>query len=249
MPAELDHPAFVLHTRSYRETSLIVELFVRDIGRKGVIARGARGAKSKHRGLLQPNRRLRVSWSGRGELGTLTQVEADGISPRLEGRRLWSALYINELLDRLLMRDDPHPQLFDTYAGALNLLADAGIDEEPVLRLFEKRLVSELGYGLILDHEPETGEALSGDQRYVFDPQSGPSRNADTDGIPIDGDCLLAFAEERLVELQCLRQIKRLMRLVLRQYLGEKPLKSRELFERQSTADHQRDKHHGAPSS
>ena len=137
---------------------LLLEIFSEAHGRVGLVARGVRSAKSRQRGDLQPFRPLRLSWSGRGELGTLTGVEADGVAPPLQGPGLYSAFYVNELLVRLLARQDPHPPLYALYRDSLERLARC-TDIEPVLRIFEKRLLEEIGYGLLLDCEVEHGDA------------------------------------------------------------------------------------------
>ena len=123
MPRVLQQPAYVLHARAYRENSLLLETLTREHGRAAMVARGAKGAKSKWRNLLQPFRPLLVSWSGRGELGTLTGADQVAAPPRLHGEALYCGLYLNELLIRLLHRGDPHPEVFERYRAALSELA------------------------------------------------------------------------------------------------------------------------------
>ncbi len=227
-------PAFVLHQRPYRETSALLEVFTHAQGRVGLIARGARAPRSRRRGELQPFRALRLSWIERGELGTLTGVESAAPGPPLSGRALYSALYLNELLVRLLTRNDPHPVLFERYAHALEALAaDAG-NVEPTLRLFEKHLLQETGYGLLLDVDCESGEPLRSDALYDYHLEAGPVEvAADTrQGFLFPGSSLLALAAEGELDAAALRDAKRLMRAALSLYLGGKPLKSRELFNR-----------------
>jgi DNA repair protein RecO (recombination protein O) len=220
-----------LHQRPYRETSALLEVFAEDYGRVGLVARGVRSAKSKQRGELQALRPLRLSWHIRGELGTLSGVEADGHVDRLQGTALYSAFYLNELLMRLLARHDPHPQLYRSYRDSLQRLA-RDVDIEPVLRIFEKRLLEDIGYGLLLDHEVQQGEALEASGYYDYHLESGPVRVADAQapGFVFRGSSLLALAEERLDTAQARQDAKRLIRSALNLYLGNKPLKSRELF-------------------
>jgi DNA repair protein RecO (recombination protein O) len=147
-------PAFILHHYPYRDSSLLLEVFARGYGRVGLVARGARSARARWRGQLENFRPLLLSWSLRGELGTLTGLELPAVTGVPAGRRLLSAYYLNELILRLLARHDPHPEVFDAYAEAIR---DIDVAEEPALRIFEKRLLQALGYGLLLGHEADTG--------------------------------------------------------------------------------------------
>jgi DNA repair protein RecO (recombination protein O) len=224
--------AFVLHQRPYRESSVLVEAFTGSQGRVGLVARGIRTAKSRQRGELQPFRPLRLSWHGRGELGTLTGVEADGPAGRLAGDALFSAFYLNELLLRLLARHDPHPHLYRLYAASLRLLGEQA-SVEPVLRQFEKGLLEEIGYGLLLDTDAASGEPVQADRCYDYHLESGPVTVSDkhASGFVFRGSSLLAIAAGRLDNDDVLFDAKRLMRSALNLYLGGKPLKSRELFQ------------------
>lgn len=222
----------VLHTRAYRESSLMLDVFTRDQGRSVLVAKGARRAKSPWRGLLQPFRPLLLSWSGGGEVQTLIGAEPDGLAWPLAGRGLLSGFYVNELVMRLLQRHDPHPALYPAYLAVLKGLAQAG-REEPTLRVFEKRLLDALGYGLVLERESGSGRPIEFSGQYRYLPEQGPvpADLADGLGIAVSGATLLALAGERLDAPDCLRQAKRLMRQALGPYLGDKPLKSRSLFQ------------------
>ena len=224
-------PGYLLHQRPYRESSALLEVFTETHGRVGLVARGVRSARSKQRGELQPFRALRLSWQARGELGTLTGVEADGAISSLHGQALYSGFYLNELLIRLLARHDPHPLLFAAYRDSLITLTQ-GKAVEPALRLFEMRLLQEAGYGLQLEFEAETGEALHADALYDYHLEAGPVRvdNESAGGFVFSGASLLAMAREELSQPDVLQDAKRLMRSALKLYLGDKPLKSRELF-------------------
>ncbi len=221
---------FVLHQRAYGENHAILELFTRVQGRAAVVARGVRSPKSRRRALLQPFTPLLLSWHSRGELGTLTAVEAAGTPLWLHGRALISGLYLNELLMRLLRRDDPHPQLFDIYADTLRALADCE-DEAGVLRTFERDLLEQVGYGLLLDSDSE-GEAIDPKLLYDYRLDAGPVRAMGSGGvrIPVHGDSLRALAAGRLQTPRQQREIKHLMRQALALHLGDRPLKSRELY-------------------
>lgn len=231
-------PAFVLHHHEYGETSLLLEVLTRWHGRLGVVAKGARRARSPLRSTLIPFQPLVIGFSGRGELPTLTAAEALTAAPALAGQTLFCGLYLNELLLRLLHRHDPHERLFVRYAEALAALA--GNDpSEAVLRVFEKRLLEELGFGLVLDHEVGSGAPVQAGCQYRYLPEQGPVR-ADAsshDGIAIGGATLLALANERLDNAETLREAKRLLRALLARQLGERPLVSRELFRPARGAD------------
>ena len=235
-------PAYVLHRRHYRETSFLLELFTLEFGRVGLVARGARNPRSPQAGLLQPFRPLLVSWAGRGELFTLSAVESAGLTLRLTGRGLFNAYYLNELLLRLLQREDPHGVLFRAYGETLHGIGDPCL-EQRVLRLFEKRLLQELGYGLALERDAATGHPIQADACYDYQPEKGPVAMAGADGftgVRVQGSSLLSLAREELNDPVSLREAKRLMRTVLARYLGDKPLKSRELFNGMVGADNGR---------
>ncbi|MFQ5642444.1 MAG: DNA repair protein RecO [Thiogranum sp.] len=224
-------PGFVLHQRPYRESSALLEVFTEAHGRVGLVARGVRSPKSRQRGDLQPFRSLRLSWNARGELGTLTAVESDAPQGCLRGASLYSAFYLNELLVRLLVRNDPHPRLYAYYQASLAHLMQ-GEDIEPLLRLFEKNLLQEIGYGLLLDSEIESGEPVQPNSYYDYHLESGPVllQEEDAQAFVFKGSSLLAMQRGQLTGREVLRDAKRLMRSALSLYLGNKPLKSRELF-------------------
>ncbi|MBI5040629.1 MAG: DNA repair protein RecO [Gammaproteobacteria bacterium] len=222
-------PGYILHQRAYRDTSLLLEVFTREHGRLGLVARGARAPRSRIRGLLQPFQPLLLSWTGRTELGTLTGVEADGAPPRLPGATLYSGFYLNELLMRLLQRLDPHPELFVAYAETLRGLQH---EAQRPLRLFEKQLLESLGYGLLLAQEADSGTPVEANAEYVYALESGPvrSQGAITVGLKLSGRSLLSLAADDLSDAQSLADSKRLMRAALGLYLGERGLKTREVF-------------------
>jgi len=233
-------PCFILHRRNFRNTSLIVEVFSADFGRVAMVSRGARRPKSRINGLLQVFQPLLISWTGRGELKTLTNVEAAEFVKPLSGPAYASGYYLTELIFRLLKPADIHEALFTSYAQALTALRDAGGDSQAAeisLRLFEKQLLQELGYGLVLDHDVNTGESIRDDSYYHYVPEHGPVA-CDSESIPsgpkISGRSLIALASEKLTDKECLRDCKRLMRTVLQGYIGDKPLQSRMLYNRSS---------------
>jgi DNA repair protein RecO (recombination protein O) len=228
-------PGFVLHARHYSETSLLLEVFSTRYGRLGLLAKGARRPGSRVRGLLKPFQPLLLSWSGRGELPVLTAGELDGETPLLQGAALYCGFYLNELLVRLLHRHDPHEALYGAYRETLMALIGTA-NAEIVLRLFEKRLLGEIGYGLVLDHDVGDQSPIEADAWYDYIPERGPLRLmhpelARAQGVIVRGTSLTALANDTLTEPAMLRDVKRLMRAVLARYLGDKPIHSRRLFQ------------------
>jgi DNA repair protein RecO (recombination protein O) len=224
-------PAYVLHHYDYGETSLLLEMFTRRHGRLGVVAKGARRARSPLRAALVPFQPLVMGFSGRGELPTLTAAEPAGAAPAIAGEALFCGLYLNELLLRLLHRHDPHERLFESYSETLGRLGE-GRDTEAALRVFENRLLEDIGFGLVLDHEVQDEKPLLPDQLYRYLPERGPvpAHAADGEGIAVHGASLLSLAREHLVDEIALREVKHLMRALLARHLGERPLTSRDLF-------------------
>ena len=222
-------PAWILHHYPYRDSSLLLEVFSREYGRIGLIARGARSAKGRWQNQLQMLRPVLLSWSMRGELGTLTGVDSRGAMDVFSGRQVLCACYLNELLMRLLTRHDPHPELFAAYEDALLMLGSA---EEQALRLFEKRLLQALGYGLLLDCEYDSGVAVLAGNLYEYRMEKGPVRcmHATENGVFLQGASLLALHAENLQDPRVLREVKQLMRAALALYLGERPLRTREVL-------------------
>jgi len=159
--------AYLLHQRPFRDTSRILELLTREFGRVTLFARGVHGpSRAGWRAALQPFNRVLVGWSGSGDGGSLTGAELDGPPLRLPPGRLLLGFYLNELLLKLLAREDPHAELFDAYGAALQALAGAA-EPEAVLRRFERRLLEELGYGIDFEHDA-AGARLDVDAYYHF---------------------------------------------------------------------------------
>ncbi|WP_423062839.1 DNA repair protein RecO [Candidiatus Paracoxiella cheracis] len=224
-------PAFVLHRRPYSDTSLIVELFSVNHGRISAVARSARGLKSRYKGKLELFSPLLVSWLGGRELKTLGNVELHGRPTLLDGDTLLCGFYLNELLMRLLHRDDPYPDLFDAYKKTLENLSN-GAPVQILLRCFEKKLLHELGYGLPLNREIETGLPIEPSQYYHYIPDRGflKSERDDSQIAIFSGHSLIALHNEQFDEEETLKEIKRLMRMAIGRHLGNKPLQSRELL-------------------
>lgn len=228
-------PAYVLHTRPYRETSGLIELLTFEEGRLCALAKGLRRRNSPLQG-LQPFTPLLVSYVGnRSNLVTLQQSEiSDPIfNTPLKGRALLAGFYLNEILMRLLPRADPYPELFKTYQQTLQGLQSDETKMEPLLRGFEKNVLKQLGYGLELARELSTGIPVEPDRYYSFDLEHGVVAVADYHPhAPVfKGSSVLALHHEIWEnDPAAIQDAKRLMRRAFAPLLGDKPLKSRELF-------------------
>ncbi|MDD4915262.1 MAG: DNA repair protein RecO [Methylococcales bacterium] len=218
-------PGFVLQHRSYRETSLLLDVFTRDYGIVSMLARGVRKEKSRLAGLLQPFSLLDISYLGRNELKTLVGAELTN-SYDLQRLALYCGFYVNELLQRFLHKDDPHPQLFADYQHCLcGLAADGNVEQ--TLRYFELQLLQESGYGVQLDRECRSGAGIQGAQRYGFSP--GDGMVADADG-PVSGHTLALLAAGVALDAVALAEAKLLLRKMLDSRLQGRPLKSRDVL-------------------
>lgn len=213
-------PAFVLHARPYRETSLLLECLTRDHGRLGAVARGVRGGRGRlQRSQLEPFQALLLDLLLRGELATLRGAEPAGPPRRLLGEALLGGLYANELLVRLSGRQDPHLPLFAAYAELLQRLGDATSPVGWSLRRFERELLAALGYALVLDREPDSGDAVDPEAHYRYLPEHGPQRCAPAlDSVR--GADLLALAADRMPDADGRRALRRLLRQVIGFHLG-----------------------------
>jgi DNA repair protein RecO (recombination protein O) len=178
-----DEPAFVLHRYDWSESSLILELLTRHHGRIAVVAKGAKRPSSNFRPVLLPLQPLHVAFGGDAEIRTLKAAEWLGGQVMPTGESLLSGYYLNELLLRLLARDDPHPALFDVYAGTVRVLAtDDPQMLQPALRAFELLLLREIGVLPALDAQTATLEPLADHERYSLRPEGGLVEAHDPDG-------------------------------------------------------------------
>lgn len=223
-------PAFVLHSYPYKETSLIVDLFTRDHGRIAVVAKGAKRPLSKLRGVLQTFQPLSVSWSGKSELRTLIDAEWVGGMLPIERTALLCGFYLNELLVKLLARDDPHRALFDHYISTLNELAH----DEPAqiaLRKFERALLKETGVAADLKRSTTTRASVEAALDYVVDPEKGAREARVSDVWPVvTGKTLLDMEREDYGDPVTQAQSKQLMRFLLAHHLGGVPLNTRQIL-------------------
>jgi DNA repair protein RecO (recombination protein O) len=220
-------PAFILHARAYRETSSLLECLTRDHGRVGLVARGVRRERTRTpRALLQPLTPLQLGWSGRGELATLTQIDAAGPSFDLHGEALLCALYLNELVLRLTPRQDAHPGLFADYLETLARLA-RGESQAWTLRRFERDLLAHLGYGLVLEAEGDSGAALVPERDYCYRHEHGPAPwRVARDGIRLRGTALLSLAHDSEPAREDLPSLRRFMRAMIAAHLDGAELRA-----------------------
>lgn len=224
--------AYLLHTYPYRETSLVAEIYTRDTGRVALIARGARRPRSVLRGVLMAFQPLLLAWSGKSELKMLHKAEWQGGYVPLRGLSLICGFYLNELLLKLLPREDAHEQLFEAYAAALAQLPNAR-DHAAVLRRFERVLLRELGYGLVLDREVAGGNPIEPAARYRYVPERGPlpaREGGEQSGVELTGQTLIDMAVDHYADPRTVQQSKALMRALINHCLGRQTLHTRQLL-------------------
>ena len=225
-----DEPGYVLHTYPYMETSLIVEALSRRFGRVSLLARGARRPRSAMRGVLLSFHPLRLSWSGSAELSNLRGAEWSGALQPLSGRGLMCGFYLNELLLRLLPREDAHEVLFDAYGAALQSLSSQQSLAE-TLRRFEKRLLAELGYAPLLERDAASGAPIDPSQRYAYQPDRGPvlSGNSHSE-LNVSGQTLLDLAADDYTRAQTRDEARALMRVLIGERLHGQELHTRSVL-------------------
>ncbi|WP_050466395.1 DNA repair protein RecO [Herbaspirillum chlorophenolicum] len=223
-------PGFILHSYPYKETSLIVDVFSRDHGRVALVAKGAKRPHSKLRGALQTFQPLSLSWSGKSEVRTLTEAEWVGGLLPLEKSALLCGFYLNELLVKLLAREDAHPALFDHYVATLNKLAH-GENAPIVLRQFERFLLKQTGVAGNWGLCTVSGKTVQPDGVYVVDPEQGTRPERLSDRAPkVSGKTLLDMEREDYSDPTTQLQSKFLMRYLLAHHLGGAQLNTRQIL-------------------
>lgn len=229
---------YVLHKRAYRETSMLVDFFTAEQGRIGAVARGARGnSKSDRKSLLQPLQKTEFEVSGRSSLKSLGRIESLAPSIKLSSNALYCAFYMNELLSRALPEAEPIEELFVQYEQSLLLLGARDQTDlfalEPVLREFEFEMLSSLGYLPDFEYDADNGEPIEAQYAYSFNATSGFTRCHPQVARAIFGEQLIAIANGEYKDSsdQYLRQAaKYICRQAMLEIIGNKPIKSRELF-------------------
>ena len=224
---------YVLHTYPFKETSLVVELFSREFGRVATTAKGARRPRSAMRGMLQAFQPMLATWSGKLELKTLHGLEWNGCLLLLQGEALMCGFYLNELLLRLLPREDPHEALFTYYAETLKALASER-HLATTLRRFELKFLQELGYAIPLQLDANNAPIVMR-QAYRYEAEHGayPIRGTMSryeNGVQLSGKTLIDMLNDDYSDEQTQQQSKQLMRYLLAHYLGDKPLHTRQLL-------------------
>jgi len=243
-------PAFVLHHYDWSETSLILDLFTRELGRVPVVAKGAKRPYSQLRAVLLPFQRISVSLGrpGKGqeaeaaEVFTLRTAEWAGGNTLPGGAALFSGYYLNELLMKLLARQDPQPALFDIYAETLATLPSAE-EGAAALRAFELRLLAELGLLPDLSVATLTQTPLDPTRRYAISPENGVIAAGSAEQAQLDGAVLIqlqaALLHGSLAALRhacmaenggALAALRPMLRGLLHYHLGAKPLRTRQLL-------------------
>ena len=196
-------PAYVLHHRSFSDSSLLIDFFTLQSGRVTCVAKGVKGGKSNKSAILQPFIPLMMNFSGRGEVKTLNQCEAADKPFQLMGNRLFTAFYVNELLLKSLPKNEVFETVFSHYSTLIAHISDPESHFEATLRLFEKHLLEMLGYGLLLQCDADNGSVIefSKKYRYIFDKGPGEASvealglQTNLDQLPlISGETLLAIA-------------------------------------------------------
>jgi len=222
--------AYILHVRNYRETSGLIDFFTRDDGRINLLAKGYRSNTKSAKSFLQPFRKLSINWRGKSELKTLATSEEISTPITLDHSALISGLYVNELITRLLQPLDPHPELFDIYERTILSLSHTECLES-VLRMFERDILGVMGYGLQLS-VASNGEDVAPETYYCYVADMGPiiSLKPLQGGVMVKGNTLLSLSSSEISDTDVLKESKMLMRYILPFYIGEKPLKTRELF-------------------
>jgi DNA repair protein RecO (recombination protein O) len=235
-----DEPAYVLHRYDWSESSLILEVFTRQHGRVALVARGAKKPSSSFRPVLLPLQPLHVAYGGDAEIRNLKSAEWQGGHVMPTGDALLSGYYLNELLMRLLARDDPHPALFDAYAATVQLLASQSVDTLQVaLRAFELRLLRDIGLLPSLDTETATLQTLNAQTPYVLVAESGLREAHSDDRVSLPGADWLAlqaaldgdtFSGMVQACVNVLSELKPQLRALLHYHCGVKVLKTRQMM-------------------
>ena len=229
-------PAFILHSRPYTETSLIIEIFSPDYGRVGLLAKGARNPKNHKRGVLQPFQPLLMNWVGKGELPILSSVEQGESVFYFDYKSRVCGFYANELIYKLLQRRDPHPRLFEYFFELMAYLDVCTIENkerELALRAFEKKLLAEIGYGLVLDRDIDQQELIDPELLYHYIPERGPEiyqSSAKSSPLVVSGMVLHCIDRNHYPSEQLMQQAKQFMRQILQILLNDKPVHSRRLL-------------------
>tara|TARA_B100000959_G_scaffold284702_1_gene357086 strand:+ start:1629 stop:2357 length:729 start_codon:yes stop_codon:yes gene_type:complete len=227
-----NEPAYLIHQRPFSESSQIINLFSRHFGRVDLIAKGSKRPKSKFKSFLQPFMPILVSWSGRSQLKTLRSIDLNTQrKTTLPNKQLMSAFYLNELILSLLITMDPYPDLFDCYALTIDKLSDVDFSES-VLRTFEIKLLSQIGYAINFQTEGMSSNYIDAEQVYRFVVEEGFVRSHSTtphDSL-IKGSIIKAIDRGDYSTPQVLKAAKRITRKSIKYHLSGKELNTKKVF-------------------
>ncbi len=225
-------PCYILHRRDYLESSLILEILSREHGRVSLIAKGAKRHKKQQGINYNLYQEYLLSWVSKSELGTLIDVELAITMASMRPKQMMTGFYMNEIILRLLHKHESHPELYDSYKTTVRELSKNNTDQA-LIRYFEKILLQSLGYGVIFDQDLNTGNAIVAEEDYYYKFDFGPTSNNKNsmEGVPISGKTLIGLNNETLADTKNKNEAKILLRSLLNQYLGEKPLESRKLYQ------------------
>jgi len=227
----LKQPTWILHQRPYRDTSSIIDIFTRDFGRVSIIAKGGRSPKSKFRGLLRPFFPIKLSWYSGKNLGNLVDIDVEGKPYNLIGDSLLSAYYLNELILKFLVKDDPQVEVFDLYSRTILNLIGMG-DIAPVLRKFELEFLKLIGYGLNLEFETVTHLPVRDDLFYKYNPGSGlVISGKKNDHYVFSGADIKAINQGDFQEKKTIKSANRLLKSIINFHLDGRRLKTRRVLE------------------
>ena len=225
-------PSYLMHQIPYSETSQIVRIFSQKFGRVDLIAKGSKRPKSKFRSYLQPFLPLQLSWSGKSQLKTLRQAEIHGqYLARIQGKYLFSAYYLNELILSFLRMEDPYPNLFALYTSTLHDFSESK-PIEPSLRQFEILMLSEIGYAINFTTEAHSQKPIETDLDYVFIVEQGfvSKQDQNSDSFRVKGQAIKAINKGNFSDQETLISAKKILRLSIQYHLDGKELKSKKVF-------------------
>jgi DNA repair protein RecO (recombination protein O) len=236
-----DEPGFVLHRYDWSETSLILEVFTRHHGRVALVAKGAKRPSSSFRPILLPMQPLAVHYGGDSDIRTLTGVEWVGGHVMPTGDALLSGYYLNELLMRLLARDDPHPEVFDLYAATIQIMAGEGPElRQAALRVFELLLLRSIGLLPSLDRQTMTLAELHSQTPYCLVAEGGLRQAHEDDRTSLTGgqwqqlqqamDHEAPYPATLRVCLELVAPLRPQLRALLNYHCGVGTLKTRQMM-------------------
>ena len=231
-------PAYVLHCREFKESSLLVDLFTKNLGRITLVAKGARRPKSPLKVILTPASLFAVSFSGKTELKSLNACELLNHYSLSMPVSYNSIVYVNELLIKATEKEDPHKEIFNQYQLLCEGLSGRTnqVEVEVLLRSFELILLQELGYGIDLSFESISGNKIKPNDKYIFNPSLGftkvQTESTQSKGVFLGKD-ILNFSSGDLAEEESRQASKKIMRIALDHHLGNKSLNIRKYLSKE----------------